>query len=253
MKIQAPTISEKIMYYIGYVQPKIGGRFSYEKALEFLNSFYSEPCSIRTLRKEFSILKTKGFFEYKTYYNRKVPVLSSDGKLAISPALAYRKYGPWDGKWRVVVFSVSEHDRKCKNLFVAKLDDLKFRKIFKGVYIGPHPVLSVVSRYANDLGLRQKCVLFETDKIDQETKTIQKTWNIAETNEKYRKFISFANEKFAQQGEYWALPAKEIEKAFIRIYNEDAHLPTEFLPKDWIGDEAYQLFKKVSNSYRISK
>lgn len=253
MKVQAPTISEKILYYLGYVLPKAGGRFSYEKMLEFLNGYYSEPCSIRTLRKEFSILKSKGFFDYKTYYNRKVPVLSSDGKLAISPALAYRKYGPWDGKWRVVVFSVSEHDRKCKNMFVARLDDLKFKKIFKGVYIGPHPVLSVVSRYANELGLRQKCVLFETEKIDQETKTIQKIWNVDEINKKYDQFIKFANDKIDYGIENWPLVAKEIEKVFIELYNEDAHLPTEFLPKDWVGDEAYQLFKEVSNSYRISK
>lgn len=253
MKIQNPTINEKVLYYLGYVLPKTGGRFSYEKMLKFLNSYYNEPCSIRTLRKEFSILKNKGFFDYKTYYNKKVPVLSADGRLAISPVLAYRKYGLWDGKWRIVVFSVSEHDRKCKNLFVGKLNELKFKKIFKGVYIGPHPVLSIVSKYANELGLRQKCVLFETDKIDQGTKTIQRIWNIDEINKKYGQFIEFANNKLAGAKEYWALTAKEVEKVFISIYNEDAHLPVEFLPKSWQGDEAYKLFKKISNSYKVSK
>jgi phenylacetic acid degradation operon negative regulatory protein len=159
----------------------------------------------------------------------------------------------WDGKWRVVVFSVSEHDRKCKNLFVGKLDELKFKKIFKGVYIAPHPVLSIVSKYANELGLRQKCVLFETDKIDQETKTIQRIWNIDEINKKYGQFIELASNKLANINEYWALMAKEVEKVFISIYNEDAHLPAEFLPKNWQGDEAYRLFKKISNSYKVSK
>lgn len=253
MKTQNPTINEKVLYYLGYVLPKIGGSFSYEKMLKFINDYYNESCSIRTLRKEFSILKNKGFFDYKTYYNKKVPILSANGKLAISPILAYRKYGPWDSKWRVVVFSVSEHDRKCKNLFIGKLDELKFKKIFKGVYIGPHPVLSIISKYANELGLRQKCVLFETDRIDQETKTIQKIWDIDKVNKKYGQFIKFANSKLADVKEHWALEAKELEKAFISIYNEDAHLPKDFLPKNWQGDEAYELFKRISNSYKVSK
>ncbi len=249
MKSGNPTISEKILYYIGYILPKEGGRFSYDKMQKFLNEYYGVEGSIRTLRKEFSLLKSKKYFLYKTYYRRPVPVLSADGRLAIAPVLKGRKYGPWDGKWRIAICSVPEKDRKYKNLFLQKLEELKFEKIFKGVYISPHPLLATVVRYANELGIAPKCIFFEAEKIAREVKTIQRIWDLDGVNVDYKEFIRHARRKYEQKGDHWVLEAKKIEKIFVEIFDKDPHLPEEFLPKGWKGKEAYELFKEISNSY----
>ena len=101
------SLRHNLLIYINYC---LHGFFSYET----LSADFSRvgiKHELATLRKEMSLLKKDGLISLKPRYKKQVPVLTSKGKLEIKTHLAFKKYGEWDGKWRVVIFDLPQiHD-----------------------------------------------------------------------------------------------------------------------------------------------
>ena len=242
-----PTLKEKILLFIGYCLPEIGYKFSYEKMQKIFQSCYRIDYSIKTLRKELSRLKRAGLIDFSKRYRKKIPTLSRAGKLKIIPHLPYKKFDPWDNKWRIVIFSIPEKERKYRAELRKKLAELSFQKIHKGVYISPHPLLNAINRFANELGIRQYLILLEAGEIEQEKRTIQKIWQLDEINEEYKKFIKETRKIKLQK--FWPLKEKILEQKFYQIYEKDPHLPNELLPSKWYGERAYKIYRQIATSY----
>lgn len=241
------NLADRILTFIGYCLPEIGFKFSYKKMADAFATHYKINYSIKTLRKEFSLLKKAGFIIFKKRYRKPYPTLSQAGKLKISPRLPYKKYGHWDGKWRIIISNIPPKEKKYKITFKKKLDELGFKKIREGVFISPHPLFSLVNRISSDLGIRQYLILIETPDIDREKPTIQKIWGLWAINEEYRNFIKKA--KKAKKITFWPLLAKNLEEEFYKIYKKDPHLPSELLPSGWLGEKAYKIYKEIVHSY----
>jgi len=239
-----------ILTYIHYVLPKDRYKFSYVKLQKYIKDFTGLNYKITTLRKEISILRSTGFLTTKNRYRKPVLTLTTDGKFFIAPALPKMKNEPWDKKWRVVIANVPTADREYYIKLQVKLFDLGFRKVFRGTFISPHPYLATVHRYATNLGIRQFLLMFDTDSLEQEARTIQRTWNLDKIDKKYREFIAKSKRKFTKNNcADWPLIAKILELEFIKIYKTDPHFPDELLPALWHGNSAYIEFKKISRSY----
>lgn len=248
MKTQ-PNLSTKILIYLADILPKVGHKFDYAQMQEILEKFYGQPHPLSTLRKEMSLLKKQGFIEYQSRYRKPVPVLSRAGKLRITPYLPFKKFGDWDGKWRIVLFHIPAYDHSSRKIFHETLKNLGFQKIQKGAYISPHPFLPTVRRVANELGIKQYLAIFETSDIDQEQKTISKIWQLDKINIEYAEFIKLARKSAANKSITWPFKAWELEQKFYQTYKKDPHLPKELLPKDWQGEKAYKKYKEIVMSH----
>lgn len=237
------SLRHNLLTHIGYVQ---NGRFSYEKvSTDFnrLNIIHEDT----TLRKEFSLLKKEGLIGFKLRYRRPCPILTTKGKLEIKTHLAFKKYGAWDNKWRVVIFDLPQNERKYRLLLVESLNEIGFAPLARGVYISPFPLLNVTEKMANHWGIRQYLSLMTVEKIDNE-KNILKNWHLKEINDQYIGFIKMT-ERIQRHERLWPIQAKQLEHTFADIFDHDPHLPKELLPTDWQGELAYQRFKEISNSY----
>lgn len=240
-------LGHKLLIYISLILPAKGYDFAYEKIQQMLNNYDNQDYHISTLRKEYSILKSKNFIELKKRYRKPIPVLTQKGKLALKTYLPFKSYGAWDGRWRMVIFDIPESERKYRWALRHKLHELGFAQIQLSSYISPYPLLNPVQRFATDLGVRQHLRLMEISKIDDEQKLVNKAWPLEEINNNYKVFLSRA--KHAKKDIYWPLKAKSLEEEFAQIYTFDPHLPQIFLPRDWQGQNAYKIFKEISNSY----
>lgn len=220
---------------------------SYEKMAKIINDIYDNDYHISTLRKEFSNLKREDYLEFKTRYRQPIPVLTPKGKLAIKTHLAFKRYDRWDQKWRLVIFDLPGKERKSRLVLKEKLKELGFGQLQKSAYISPHRLLNPIERFASHLGIRQYLRLMEIDKIDNEKKIAETGWDLELMNQDYRDFMQTF--KQTPRDKFWPLWAKKLEQEFARIYKNDPHLPAELLPKNWLGQIAYQTFKKISNSY----
>jgi phenylacetic acid degradation operon negative regulatory protein len=245
--LSEPSLKEKILIFIGYCLPELNYKFSYEKMQEIFIECYEATYSIKTLRKEISNLKRDKLLTTTKRYRKNILSLTREGRLKIIPHLPFKKYDPWDNKWRIIIFSIPETDRKYRLELQKKLHDLSFQKIHKGVYISPHPTLNSIHKFSTQLGIRQHLILFEASEIEQEKRTIQKIWQLDEINKEYKKFIKLIRK--IKQKEYWPLKAKELENNFYNIYARDPHLPPILLPTPWYGDRAYKIYRQIATSY----
>lgn len=246
------NLADKVLTFIGYCQKEMGFKFSYKKMAEAFEKVDKKRYSLATLRKELSNLKREGFITLGRRYRKKFPLLTRKGKLEIIPRLPYKKFGHWDGRWRLVLFHIPQEERKYRLFLQKKLSELGFQTMQPGVCISPHPLLYTIGRIATDLGIRQYLTLLETERIDREKWEIQKIWKLNKIDEAYKNFVKkVTSDKINSQKNqpFWPLLAKELEEEFKKIYQKDPHLPSELLPKDWQGKTAYELYKEIINSY----
>jgi phenylacetic acid degradation operon negative regulatory protein len=233
-----------LLTYIAYCLER---SFSYQKCQKDLESA-GVKSTIPTLRKEFSLCKKDDLIDFKTYYRKPYPVLSQKGKFEIKTRLPFKKYG-WDGSWKLVIFDIPESRRKTRLKLVGYLKSLSFGRLSRGDFISPHPLFSQVKKFALKSGIEDYVSYVKTSSIEEEKKKILQAWDLQKINEKYEKFIKKAQIVSFERKPFWPLYAKRLEKEFTLLYEKDPHLPEEILPADWKGQEAYGIFKAISNSY----
>lgn len=238
------NIRQNLLTYIGYCQKR--QRFTYRACLDALKKAGS-PTTIRTLYKELSLAKTDELIKIKTFYKKEYPVLTQKGYLEIKTRLPFKKFGEWDGKWRIVSISTPSEERAGRLKLIGLLKNLGFGKLGRNVFISPYPLKTSVTRLATDLGIQKYVAFGEMDVLKDEKQEIGAAWDLESVNEKYHDFMKAT--RAMPRDEIWPLRAKKLEHEFFKIYGADPHLPAEFLPKDWQGDKAYAKFKELSNSY----
>lgn len=67
---------------------------------------------------------------------------------------------------------------------------------------------------------------------------LDRVYGLSELNERYEKFIrEYEGEELTKQ---------QAVFEFLSILEDDSQLPFELLPEDWVGDEAYGQFRKLT-------
>ena len=70
------------------------------------------------------------------------------------------KPAKWDGKWRMVIFDISEDKKVARELLRKKLKELGFYKLQKSVYIHPYPCREEITVLRENYNLDKKQVLY---------------------------------------------------------------------------------------------
>ena len=239
-------IRQNLLTYIGYCLKKPVRRFGYPKCVASLKRVGINTKKA-TLYKEFSICKKEELIKLKTFYNKEVPVLTQKGHLEIRTRLPFKKFGPWDNKWRVVSINTPSVERSSRLKMIYILKKFGFGKLGRNLFITPYPLKTTIIRLATDLGIQKYVTFGELDILKDEKQEIGVAWQADEINKTYQDFIDEA--KTAPKDYCWPLRAKKLENVFALIYELDPHLPKQFLPTNWYGNEAYSIFKAISNSY----
>lgn len=240
------SLRHNLLTYIAFT---LDGKFRYDQvSTDFIKlGINHEPA---TLRKEFSLLKKEGLITFRLRYRKPYPILTNTGKLEIKTRLAFKKYGPWDSKWRVVIFDLPQNERKYRLLLVQELTKIGFAPLSRGAYISPYALFSVVEKLTCHWGIRQHVSLLTVEKINNTSSNnnLAEKWQLDKIDKKYSDFIKMS-QRVQRHERLWPLQAKILEQNFAEIYTLDPHLPPELLPETWHGVEAYKTFKEIANSY----
>ena len=162
----------------------------------------------------------------------------------------------WDGKWRILIYSIPEDKRHLRDelrkeliwsgfgsftnsvwitpndleeevrLIIAKYDIGEYVDFFISEYLGPHPVESIV----------------------------RKSWTLELTDEQYKQFIKNYSEKYIihqsmlQKGQLTDAECFVARTYLVHEYRKslfvDPGLPKELLPEVWSGSPAAMLFRQ---------
>ncbi len=119
----------------------------------------------RKLRKKrisdaFYRLRKQGFVEIKRKGNQIYISLTEKGKKLAGwmqiDALKIKRPKKWDGKWRIVVFDISQLKKIYREAFRGKLKDLGFVKLQKSVWVHAFDCRDEIELLRDFFGLSQK-------------------------------------------------------------------------------------------------
>lgn len=186
---------------------------------------------------------------------------------------------PWDGKWRIVMFDISDTKKKERDYLRLKLKELGFGMFQESVFITPHDILRDFSEYVENIGLKEFVDILEASYIlGDQKELVKKIWNLDQLNELYLeiyqktqkikndyliktrcsvKQLNAENKEKGVRGvkikelrtkEIKELKMKELRRLRMKYLDallRDPFLPSELLPKDYCRGEAGRQIREL--------
>lgn len=154
----------------------------------------------------------------------------------------------WDGIWRMVLFDIPESHRARRRELRSVLHAHHFGCFQQSVWLSPHKMDSInqmLSKKSASLGrftLMEGRLLFGESDSD----VVKNTWDFAKINSKYEAYIQYVKKHVSGKNinRCDSVIAKE-KLLWENALKQDPLLPKQLLPKNYLGQEAYRLRKKL--------
>jgi len=162
-----------------------------------------------------------------------------------------RRPDPWDGHWRILVYSIPERKREVRTELRKQLSWLGYGPLSNGSWVCPHAVEQDVHQLVESLGIASHVEMFsaEHEGVSDERDLSARCWDLIGLNRRYESFLSKYRpllKDLEQRGD--VTPSECFVQRFLLIHEYrkfffiDPELPAELLPDIWHGTEARALF-----------
>ena len=160
----------------------------------------------------------------------------------------------WDGKWRMLIYSIPEERRNVRDELRKELVWSGFGTISNSCWISPNDLTKQVYSLLDKYEINDHVHYFVSDYKGpyESAKLVQECWNIEDIDQKYEEFISAYSQKFEvdrekiRRGEMNDADCFVERTKLVHEYRKflfiDPGLPQELLPPKWLGNTAAALF-----------
>lgn len=211
----------------------------------------------QAVRAAISRMSKQGWVESTKQGNKSYYFLTERGMKRMQEA-ANRifKFQPqdWDGKWRMLMYTIPEIKRNARDEFRKELVWSGFGAMSTSTWISPNnldkQVVDLIEKY--DIESYVDFFIAEYKGPNESKQLVEKCWNLDEINEKYNAFISFYSQKYIidknkiDKGEMTDAECFVERTNLVHEYRKflfvDPALPEKLLPEQWLGNHASSLF-----------
>jgi phenylacetic acid degradation operon negative regulatory protein len=153
----------------------------------------------------------------------------------------------WDGKLRILSYEIPEKKRDLRDKLRREVSGWGLGPWHRSFWVTPHPVIAKLKELVSQKEEEKYIQAFEADHVfgDKEI-LIEKVWQKSAIDKKYREVFKRWHEILSSQGEKHVKLGKVIEE-YVTILRQDPGLPAELIGSNWIGFEAYNIFKEMRN------
>jgi phenylacetic acid degradation operon negative regulatory protein len=161
---------------------------------------------------------------------------------------------PWDGRWRILTYSVPEDRRADRDRLRRELAWLGFGPLSSSTWASPYPLFARVREILEAQGLKEYVALFTAEHHGPgaDRWLAEKCWDLRGINRRYGEFIGVIRPRLdALRRRRRPPPDTACFAAQIRLVHEfrkflfiDPGLPVSLLSRDWRGHEARRLFRE---------
>lgn len=217
---------------------------------EFGNNDQSVRAAISRMGKQGWVTSSKK--GNKSYYS-----LTKIGVARIEEAAKrIYKLGPdtWDGKWRILTYTIPEEKRNLRDEFRQELVWSGFGMLLNSCWISPNNLDSEVKLLIGKYEIEPYVHFFvsEYKGPDENEALVKQCWDIDNINAKYEEFIDVYSKKYVMDknkilnGEMTDAACFVERAKLVHEYRKflfiDPGLPEELLPDKWLGGHAASLF-----------
>lgn len=207
---------------------------------------FSEPA----VRAAVSRSTRTGWLEVRKVGRKSYYALTPDVRWRVHRAVArlYRPLdAPWDGRWRVLVYSIPESMRVVRDRFRKELSVLGFGPFTAGVWVSPAPIAREALDLARAHGLEDLVEAFDATRLSGSSglDLVTRAWDVPAINARYAAFL----ERFRDAPQ----PEDDADafRAYVQVLHEyrkflflDPGLPPELQPPGFLEPEATRLFRE---------
>ncbi len=158
----------------------------------------------------------------------------------------------WDGKWRLVAYSIPEVLRDKRERLRRELGYLGFGPLTSALWVSPNDLREQVKHLAESIGVKEYLEVYTgfREGFTDQSALIARCWDVPGINAQYAQFIAKYQPFYYRCRKNSHAP--EASECFVQrlmlVYEYrrfpyiDPELPAELLPKDWQGFNASKLF-----------
>ncbi|MFE3973665.1 MULTISPECIES: phenylacetic acid degradation operon negative regulatory protein PaaX [unclassified Peribacillus] len=166
------------------------------------------------------------------------------------------KPNDWDGKWRVLMYTIPEDKRQLRDDFRKELIWSGFGSFSSGCWISPNNLEKQIHRLIEKYDINEYVDFFISEyKGPKENQSlVEKSWHLEEIENKYEEFIEKYSKQFIvhqsiiSRGEMSDADCFVERTNLVHEYRKflfiDPGLPKELLPSKWNGNHAALLFSQ---------
>ncbi|MBU4479971.1 hypothetical protein KKG48_00820 [Patescibacteria group bacterium] len=123
----------------------------------------------------------KGLIQKVRKGNTEFMELTKEGENIVSQYklgdMEIKKTKRWDGKWRVIIFDISEKKKRLRNLLRFHLDRLGFIKLQNSVWVFPYDCEDLIFLLKTDFFIGDDVLYMEVNRIENE-KWLKELFNL---------------------------------------------------------------------------
>ncbi|MBK8478099.1 MAG: hypothetical protein IPL39_17880 [Opitutaceae bacterium] len=161
----------------------------------------------------------------------------------VSPSERWAR--PWDGRWRMVLFDISEHEHPVRDRFRHVLRQARLGYLQGSVWISPDPLEQLRDTVRAMTANPEALLFFEGRPFAAESDAalVNGAWDFPRLDEAHRECLGIlahppADTDSSHRWKTWLL--KEHD-AWLRALDLDPLLPSVLLPKSYQGQEVHSL------------
>ncbi|KGX86884.1 phenylacetic acid degradation operon negative regulatory protein PaaX [Pontibacillus litoralis] len=222
--------------------------------IRLLNEFGHNDQAVRAA---VSRMSKQGWLQSEKQGNKSYYSLSSKGVKRIDEAgNRIFKLNPdlWDGKWRMLLYSIPEEKRSLRDELRKELVWNGFGTLSNSLWISPNQLEDQVYELIAKYNIEDYVDFFisEYDGPYENHRIVQKSWDMSQINDKYDQFIRHYSQQFVVDKNKMKHEQMTDAQCFVertKLVHEyrkflfiDPGLPTELLPAKWYGSHAAALF-----------
>ncbi len=166
------------------------------------------------------------------------------------------KPNDWDGKWRMLMYTIPEEKRQIRDELRKELLWSGFGSFSNGCWISPNNLEKEVNLLIEKYDIQSYTDFFVSEyKGPQADKLlVEKSWPLLQIEENYQEFIATYSKKYFVHQSMMNENKMTDAECFVERTNlvheyrkflfTDPGLPKELLPEIWIGNHAAHLFEQ---------
>jgi len=162
--------------------------------------------------------------------------------------------GRWDGRWRILTYSVPEGRRADRDRLRRELTWLGFGPLSNSTWISPMPLFERAREVLEAQGLKEYVAFFTAEHHGPaaDRQVAEKCWDLTAINRRYAEFIGELRPRLTlARQQRRPLPDNACFAEQVRLIHEfrkflfiDPGLPASLLPRGWRGHQAWRLFRE---------
>lgn len=151
----------------------------------------------------------------------------------------------WDSKWRILSYEIPEKKREMRDRLRREVSGWGLGPWHRSFWITPHPITKDLRELVFQKEEEKYIQAFESEYVvgDQDI-LIEKVWQKSSLDKKYREIFKIWHDTLSIDGEKLQKFTKVLA-TYVEILKNDPGLPQELVGKNWIGFEAFNVFKEI--------